>query len=68
MKWLIEKLDPPKDSVIVDPYCGSGSTLLAAEELGFDSIGVELSTEYCNVTEQRINEAGHRHHIRWWLP
>ena len=57
MKWLIEKLDPPKDSVIVDPFCGSGSTLMAAEELGFDSIGVELSESYCGVTEQRARES-----------
>ena len=54
MKYLI-KLITPKDGVVFDPFCGSGTTLIAAKELGFNSIGVELSKEYCEIIQDRIN-------------
>lgn len=33
----------PKGSIILDPFCGCGTTLLAAQELGFKSIGFEIN-------------------------
>ena len=54
MKYLI-KLITPKNGVVFDPFCGSGTTLIAAKELGFNSIGVELSKEYCEIIQDRIN-------------
>jgi site-specific DNA-methyltransferase (adenine-specific) len=32
--------------VVLDPFAGSGSTLKAAQRLGFDSIGIDISAEY----------------------
>lgn len=54
MKYLI-KLITPKDGVVYDPFAGSGTTLIAAKELGFDSLGVELSEEYCKIIHDRID-------------
>ena len=44
----------PGDTVL-DPFAGSGTTLKMAEETGRDSIGIEISSEYCNVIRERMN-------------
>ncbi len=54
MKYLI-KLITPKGGTVYDPFAGSGTTLIAAKELEFNSIGVELSEEYCKIIQDRIN-------------
>jgi len=53
MKYLI-KLITPKEGTVFDPFAGSGTTLIAAKELGFNSVGVEYSDEYCNIIKSRI--------------
>ena len=40
--------------VVLDPYAGSGTTLLAAEELGRNWVGIELKPEYVELIERRI--------------
>lgn len=42
---------------VLDPFAGAGTTLLAAERLGRDSIGVELNPEYAEIARRRIEEA-----------
>ena len=44
-----------KKGLVIDPYCGSGTTLVAAKILGHDFLGVEISTEYIEITENRLN-------------
>ena len=41
---------------VVDPFCGSGTTMLAALEAGRNSIGIEIDPEYCRMTEERLRE------------
>ncbi len=40
--------------LIIDPFCGSGTTLKAAKDLGFDAIGYEISKEYCDIIKERL--------------
>lgn len=43
------------DDLIIDPYCGSGSSLCAAIDYGRRAAGCDIMLEYINIAAQRIN-------------
>jgi site-specific DNA-methyltransferase (adenine-specific) len=53
MKYLIRLIAPPGKPVLLDPFCGSGSTCLAARILGIDYIGIEMNPEYHEIAVKR---------------
>jgi len=57
MKYLINLIMPPTDGLILDPFAGSGTTILAAKQLGYNAIGIEREEEYCKIAERRLNNA-----------
>jgi site-specific DNA-methyltransferase (adenine-specific) len=53
MRYLC-KLVTPLGGTILDPFSGSGTTLCAAVQEGFNSIGIEREEEYCEIAEARV--------------
>jgi len=43
----------PYGGVVLDPFCGTGTTLLAARDLGRQSIGIDISSHYLRIAEER---------------
>ena len=54
MRYIIKLLAPPGDPLLLDPFAGSGSTLIAAKELGIRFIGIEKEAEYCEIAAKRL--------------
>jgi site-specific DNA-methyltransferase (adenine-specific) len=54
MKYLISKC--PIDWIILDPFLGSGSTLVAARQLGRKAIGIEIDESYCEIAARRLQK------------
>lgn len=54
MKYIITLLAPPNNPTLLDPFVGSGSTLIAAAELGINAIGIEKNSEYFQIAKNRI--------------
>lgn len=47
---------------VLDNYCGIGTTLVAAEELGRDSVGYDTCEDYCRTARERVNKASPGNH------
>lgn len=54
MRIIVRALLPLGEGIVLDPFMGSGSTIAAAEAVGYDSAGVELDKEYFQMAEQAI--------------
>jgi len=52
---LIRCLPVKKDSLVLDPFCGSGTTMLEAKRAGFGSIGVDLNPIACLISRVKLS-------------
>src|SRR5690606_38865421 len=57
MAWLVRLITPPGGTVL-DPFAGSGSTLVAAKREGFSYVGIEQEAEYVEIARARVGENG----------
>lgn len=52
IEWCIQ--EAPVTDIILDPFCGSGTTCVAAKKLGRRYIGIDISSEYCDIARKRL--------------
>ena len=53
--WFIKLFTDPGDTVL-DPYAGSGTTSIAAKELGRHSIAIEIQEDFCSIIKERLSD------------
>lgn len=51
--WFI-KLFTAEEDVVLDPFIGSGTTAVAAKQLGRHYVGIDIIEEYCHIARERI--------------
>lgn len=44
----------PEPGIVLDPFCGTGTTLLAASQMGRNGIGIDISETYVEMTKARL--------------
>ena len=54
MEWLVRLVTPP-EGVVVDPFCGSGTTLIAAYEQNINYIGIEKDEDSVEIARERLD-------------
>lgn len=54
LRKLVRGVLPLTQGVVLDPFAGSGSTLAAAESLGYESVGVERDLDYFNLAREAV--------------
>lgn len=54
MQYLVKMITPP-NGIVLDPFCGSGTTGVACKLDGFQFVGLEQDPEYAKIAEARIN-------------
>jgi hypothetical protein len=53
--WYIKRLCPPRGKVC-DPFCCTGTTLVAARKLGFRCVGIEIDADMARIANRRLHE------------
>jgi len=55
MRWAL-MLAPSEVSTVLDPFMGSGTTLVAAKRLGKQAVGIEREERYCEIAAERLQQ------------
>ena len=53
VSWLVNNF---ADDSVLDPFAGTGTTLVAAKQHGLKSIGIEIEERYCEIAARRLDQ------------
>ncbi len=56
MRYLCRLVTPP-GGIVLDPFCGSGSTCVGAKQEGFRYLGIEQDAHYCDIARRRLEDS-----------
>jgi hypothetical protein len=54
-RTLIQELAPPRNTLVLDPFCGCGTTLVEAQQAGYSSVGVDLNPIGCLISRVKTS-------------
>ena len=54
MKWCLSLF--PSTRTLADPFCGSGTTLVAAKDMGISAVGIDSSEKCCEIAANRLSQ------------
>ena len=54
MRQIVRAVLPLGEGIVLDPFAGAGSTLAAAEAVGYESVGTERDSDYFKVAAAAI--------------
>lgn len=54
MRYLVRLVTQPSGTKILDPFCGSGSTIVACKELGVSAVGIDNDSESILIAMARV--------------
>lgn len=54
MKWCLSRF--PETKTVLDPFMGSGASLVAARQMNMQATGIEMMPEYCEIARKRLEQ------------
>ncbi len=57
MEYLCKLTRTPTGGVVLDPFVGSGTTMVACVKTGRNGIGIDISEEYIEIAKKRVRHA-----------
>ena len=62
IRWILNKYTREND-IVLDPFCGSGSILVACKQLNRRFIGIDKESKYCKIARMRLAQES----LRRWI-
>lgn len=64
MRYLLKLVASPEENYVLDPFCGSGSTLVACKQMGLGCVGLDIDRESIIATIKRLGLTKEAYHAK----